>query len=188
MKNLLASLVAVSAVAGSLTGCAGRPLFQPPPVEAIVLLEAPLPASIAVYIPPDIADKSTHFSYRYHTLWFPEGKLIERTALRAFSQYFATVALRQQMPQADRAVKIRGYSVLNPLIGSYYVDVIAECFTSEGELLEAFKASHVENAAYFAYTPIFEYTYLKAFQKLGSQLAGSEKCAGTLRSSAAQSN
>lgn len=187
MNKFLALRIAVMALAGSLAGCAGQSWFQSSqPTQPVALPESPLPASIAIYIPPDIADKSTHFAYRYHTLWFPEGELIERTALRAFSQYFATVALRELMPQADRAVKIRGYGVLNPLIGGFYVNVVAECYTQEGELLETFKASHVENTPYFAYTPVFEYTYLKAFQKLGSQLAKSDRCAGALRSAEAR--
>lgn len=159
-----------------MAGCGSRPPEKSAPARVVALnAEGRVPARVAVYIPPDLAEKSTQFVYYYEFVWFPEGMLISRSALRAFSERFESVKFAEQMTEADIVVKVRGNSTLNPVIGRYYVDVFSDCYSAKGELLGKFKASQANNSN-FSYTDVFEYTYFEAFQAVVEQMLGSEQC------------
>lgn len=160
-----------------LVACGSRPSVKAAsaPKPAVATIDGRVPARVAVYVPPEVAEKSTQFIYYYHTFWIPEGMLIAESALRAFSERFESAKFAEQTTEADIVVKVRGNSTLNPLMGRYYVDAFGECYSAKGEPLGKFKASGENNASY-GYSPVFERTYSEAFQAVVEQMLGSEQC------------
>lgn len=164
----------------ALTACAWRSPFernpQPPAQPAVDLSAAPLAATVAVFVPRDVAEKRTQFIYAHQGVWFPEGEVIAAGSLRGFAQAFQTARPADQLTKADFIVKVRGNSVLNPIVNRYYVDAIAECVTPEGRLIEEFRASADTDTGDFAYNNAFEDAYFKAFREIAARVASSNKC------------
>ncbi|MBA2351853.1 MAG: hypothetical protein ACR2FI_10770 [Burkholderiales bacterium] len=172
---------AISFLLLALTGCALRSPFggspKPPAQPAVDLSAAPIAATVAVFVPRDIAEKRSHFVYAHEGVWFPEGEVITATSLRGFAQAFQTARPADELQKADVIVKVGGNSVLNPMVQRYYVDAFGQCLTPQGRLLEEFRASAVAETE-FAYTKAFDDAYFKAFREIAARVALSDKCRG----------
>ncbi|MBC7943902.1 MAG: hypothetical protein H7X91_01245 [Burkholderiales bacterium] len=163
----------------ALAGCAWRSPFgdspKPPAQPAVDLSAAPIAATVAVFVPRDVAEKRAHFVYAHEGVWFPEGEIIAATSLRGFAQAFQTARPADELRKADVIVKVGGNSVLNPMVQRYYVDAFGQCLTPEGRLIEEFRASAVTETE-FAYTKAFDDAYFKAFREIAARVAVSDKC------------
>jgi hypothetical protein len=143
-------------------------------------VELPVPGRVGIYISPDELAKKIMFRYSYTGYWFDEGRAIQRAALSVFGKTFDKVAALEEIANPEMVIRVKGKTLQNPIIGTYYADVTADFYRFSGEYLGQLAGDAAVDGAIDSPTAL-DRAHIAAFEAVAKKVLQDDKILAAAR-------
>jgi len=185
MKERIGKAITLVTTLMLISGCGSAPRYGtaeklPVAIARAAGVELPVPGRVGIYISPDELAKKIMFRYSYAGYWFEEGRAIQQAALRVFGNTFEKVAAVDEIANPEMVIRVKGKTLQNPLLGTYYADVTADFYRFSGEYLGQLTADAAADGAIDSQAAL-DRAHIAAFEELAKKILQDQKILAAAR-------